>query len=111
MLNLFKKKKDYTVDLIDFSMQHVGTGQIGAYIINYLYKELNFSHIGYRIGKNKWGELRCTLYTEEDRNLIISYFKDRCSGMIEDKVQTFEGIPHDKKILSDGFEEVVPYTK
>lgn len=111
MLNLFKRNKDYTIDLIDFSMHHLGDDKIADYIINYLYKELNFSHIGYRVGKNKYGELRCTFYTEEDYTLIISYFKDRCSGMIEDKIKTFKGIPFSIKTWGDGFEEVVPYTK
>ena len=101
---IFRRKKT-TVDLIDFSIMHIGTGKIGGYIVGFLYKELGFEHIGYRI-ENVEGEVRCFLYTIPDNKKTIHYFNDRCSGMIEEKVKTMEPIPHKWNEWPNGFEEV-----
>ena len=103
-----RKKKAETTDLVNFCMDRIGTGQIGAYILNFLYRELEFRHIGYRIEKLHLQQ-RCILYTLADNDQPIQYFKDRCSGMIEEKVQTMKGIPHSFSEYGTGFEEVIPY--
>lgn len=105
---MFKINKKISVDLIDFSINHIGTGQIGGYIINFLYKEFDFRHIGYRLIETNEGE-RCVLYTLPDNKEVINYFKDRCSGMIEEKVQSIEGIPHKHNKWENGFEEVIKF--
>lgn len=104
---IFKRKSQF-IDLIDFSIRYIGTGEIGGYIINFLYKEMKFSHIGYRIGRNNIGDARCTLVTFNDNNAPIQYFKDRCSGMIEEAVKNAEPIPHEIKRWKNGFKEVMP---
>jgi len=102
---MFNRKKKISVDLINFSIMHTSTGKIGGYIVEFLYKELEFNHIGYRI-ENIDGDARCFLYTTPDNKKAIRYFNDRCSGMIEEKVQTMSNAPHRWDIWSNGFEEI-----
>lgn len=105
MFKLFKKQEKITIDLIDFSKDYIGTGQVGCYIIQFLYDKLKFRHIGYKL-ENRDGEMRFILYTLSGNKAPIIYFKDRCSGMIEEKIQSMEGIPHNHIKWENGFEEV-----
>jgi len=102
---LFRKKNVIKVNVIDFSMQRIGTGQVGAYILHYLYDELKFRHIGYDIFTVD-GEVRCFLFTVPGNKEVINYFKDCCPGMIEEKVSTFEGLAHNHNLWENGFSEV-----
>jgi hypothetical protein len=102
---IFSKNRKITIDLISFSLKYISTGQIGCYIIEFLYKELGFKHIGYQI-ENINGDTRCTLITLKANKVPIQYFKDRCSGMIEEKVKTMKPIPHKFNKWQNGFEEV-----
>lgn len=104
----FKKQKAVKTDVMNFSMQRVGTGQVGAYILRYLYDELEFRHIGYEIA-NVDGEVRCFLFTVPGNKEVIHYFKDRCPGMIEEKVSTFKGVAHDRNKWENGFEEICEF--
>jgi len=107
---IFSKRKKVTIDLISFSIKHISTGQIGGYIIDLLYEELGFKHIGYRI-ENSNGDIRCVLVALKGNNALVQYFKDRCSGMIEEKVKTAKPIPHKFNKWENGFEEVMPDDK
>lgn len=103
---MFQKKKRITEDLIDFSISRISTGQIGGYITNVLYEQFGFKHIGYRI-ENIEGDVRCFLYTVCPANkLLVYYFRDRCSGMIEEDVMKAASIPHSFSRWKNGFEEV-----
>lgn len=102
---IFNRPKRITKDLIDFSIQRIPTGQIGSYIVGFLYKELGFKHIGYRIEKVD-GDIRCVLFTLQGNKAPAQYFKDRCSGMIEEKVETTAPVSHSIKYWPNGFIEV-----
>lgn len=104
---LFNRRKRITVDLIDFSIQRISTGQISSYIVDFLYEELGFKHIGYRV-ENVGGDTRCVLFTLQGNKAPVQYFKDRCSGMIEEKVETTTTTPtsHKVKYWPNGFIEI-----
>lgn len=106
-MKLFGKKK-YPVseDLINFSAQHVGTGQVGAYIKK-LYKEERFTHLGYRVeNSDKYGDLRFVIYTLPGARKIKQYFQDRCPAMVENECRALEGVPHKWNEWPNGFREV-----
>lgn len=103
MINPFKKSK-IRLDLIDISMEKISTGQVASYII-WLYKEYGFRHIGYCIENDRF-----VLYTVLGNNKVNQYFKDRCPGMVEEKIQTFNIDKNSNFTISrwdNGFEEVV----
>ena len=102
-MTLFKKK-DIMVDVIDFSAQHVSTGQIGEYILN-LYEKEGFNHMGYRF-ENVDGNVRFFIYTLPGSTRIIQYFKDRCPAMIEEECRKLEGSAHYFEDYPNGFSEV-----
>lgn len=102
---LFKKKKlPIQIDLINFSNQHVSTGQVGEYILN-LYEKEGFNHLGYRY-ENMNGHGRFVIYTLPENTLPIQYFKDRCPAMIEEECKKLEGCAHYFEQWPNGFEEV-----
>lgn len=106
---MFNRKIKIDVDLIDFSINDIGTGQIGGYIINYLYSQLGFRHIGYRIERTNCHP-RCILYTMNPPDkFIVQYFKDRCSGMIEEKVKSMDGVSHKHEKWNNGLQQVCEY--
>lgn len=103
MFNFLKKMK-VSVDVMDISANHVATGQIGAYI-NKLYKEENFSHIGYRF-ENRGGICRYIINTLPNNRDVIQYFKDRCPAMVENECKELTGEAHKLVKWDNGFIEI-----
>jgi hypothetical protein len=87
---MFISKKNKIVNLIDFSMQDVSTGQVEM-LIKYLCATQGngFKYINIRFGKNTLGDTRCYLTTEKERTRIIQYFKDRNPSQIEELAKSF----------------------
>ena len=109
---LFKKKQKPYIDLIDFSRYNIATGMVSAYIQKVLYEIEGFSEIGYRYENHPKKGARFVLYTHpENGHHVFQYFKDRNSGMIEEKVKTFANnqLPCSWKKWSNGEEYVIPY--
>lgn len=104
LLKLFRKKSSIFVDVIDINAMHVSTGQIGGYIKK-LYKEEEFSHMGYRF-ENRNGLSRFVIYTLPYSKEIIQYFKDRCPAMIEEECKVANNTPHKFIRWDNGFEEI-----
>ena len=102
---LFKKKTKISVDVIEFSGMNVSTGQVGEYIKN-LYEKEKFRHIGYRCETNKDGFLRFVIFTLPNEKAVIQYFKDRCSGMVEEECRKLRGEEHEFTKWQNGFEEI-----
>ncbi len=105
-MKLFRKKYPVSVDLINFSARHVGTGQVGAYIKK-LYEEEGFSHLGYRWSNDKRGH-RFVIYTLPGSNVVEQYFKDRCPAMVENECRSLTGVAHKWNEWENGFKEVDP---
>lgn len=100
-----RRKRPVKEDLIEFSGQNVGTGQVGAYIRK-LMDECIGNHFGYYY-YNRSGMLRFVIYTTHPANEYQKlYFKDRCPALIEEECQKLEGIPHKFVQWPNGFEEV-----
>lgn len=99
------KKKPIKEDLIEFSGQNVGTGQVGAYIHKLLSKCVG-NHFGYYYYKRE-GDLRFVIYTLYPApGYLKLYFKDRCPAMVEEECKSLEGIAHKFVQWPNGFEEV-----
>lgn len=106
LCNIGKPKSNKQI-LVNFSIQNISTGQIGSYIINELYEYEGFRFIGYDVEKEKNGDVRCILYTHSGATgRVVSYFNDRCAGLIEEQVKKQESIAHNFKKWEDGFEYV-----
>lgn len=107
---MFWKKEKICEDLIDFSMRHISTGMINAYILKILYEKEGFSKIGYRYEYTRIGQ-RFILYTYSGCNPHLKqFFKDRCPGMIEEAIRSMdEQMPCSWEKWANGFEFVVPY--
>lgn len=78
------------VNLIDFSIQDVSTGQIDS-MIKYLCEihGNGFRFINIRFGNNSLGDTRCYLTVEKERVRVIQFFKDRNPAQIEELAKTF----------------------
>ena len=100
----FLKKRQVSVDVMDISMKHVATGQMGAYIKK-LYKEEGFFHIGYRF-ENRGGICRYIINTLPNNRDVIQYFKDRCPAMVENECRALVGEAHKLTTWENGFVEV-----
>lgn len=97
-MGLFKKKTKPSGDpeiLIDISSDYVSTGSLGAYILN-LYETRGFMRMGYTFDGD-----RVYIYALNPTEKMVSYFKDRCPGMIEDAVMKFTGVPHSFTMFGD----------
>lgn len=103
-MKLFKRKKEISIDVAEFSGANVSTGQVGYYIKK-LYEEEGFIHIGYRF-ENKNGLMRVILYTIPPAKTISQYFKDRCPAMIEKECKECEPRNFTISRWNNGFEEV-----
>ena len=102
---IFSKTKPIKEDLIEFSGQNVGTGQVGAYI-HELYKQCISKHLGYYY-YNRDGDLRFVIYTiYPASNYTKLYFKDRCPAIVEQECRKLEGMAHKFVQWPNGFEEV-----
>jgi hypothetical protein len=108
----FNKHDKVSQDIANFSMQHIGTGQIGGYILTTLHKKFPNALIGYRWEKQD-GELRGILYTSYPTNCenraVIHYFQDRCNAMIEAEVKKAPSMKHSFVKWGDGLEVVCEY--
>ena len=108
---MFQKREKVYEDLIDFSRHNVSTGMVNAYIIKILYEIEGFSEIGYRVENLPSGQ-RFVLYTYYGAHSNVKqYFRDRCPGMIEEKVRSMkeEQMRCSWQKRPNGFEYVIPY--
>ena len=105
ILKCFKKRAPVKEDLIEFSGQHISTGQVGAYIEK-LYEQCIGNHFGYEY-YNRDGDLRFVIYTVYPASGYQKmYFKDRCPAMIEEECRSLEGVAHKFVEWPNGFKEV-----
>ena len=120
--SLFKKDKNNggikKIYLIDFSNDHISTGQVGGYILM-LREKYGITMLGYEY-KSEYrcstkkpgigGVGRFAIYTWENNTLkTFKYFEDRCPAIVEKECMETKPAPHKFRKWGNDFEEVVPY--
>ena len=105
------RKETGSIDVIKFSEGNIEARQIAAYIKR-LYKEKDFSHIGYHFEEDgrQW-----VIHTRPNQEEVIKYFREQSSESIINSIQKENpksmAANHTIAIYIDNFSEFISYIK
>jgi hypothetical protein len=87
---MFFRKGPKTLNLIDFSMQDVSTGQVSS-MLTWLRDNTGrgFTSVKADYRNNEYGDTRCYLTTDFHDGRVIQWFKDRNPAQVEEFAQYF----------------------
>ncbi|MED2125974.1 hypothetical protein P4V88_02305 [Bacillus thuringiensis] len=87
----FLKKKPKTINLIDFSVQELSSGQVVA-MLKHLESEKSsgFKFVNENYRTNDYGDTRCFLTIDHEDRGVIQWFKDRNQSQVEEFAKSFK---------------------
>lgn len=89
-----------SVNIMEFSSENIEGNQVGTFIMH-LYKNENFSHIGYHKQNERW-----IIHTRLDNKKVIKYFKKSSPEVIRKQCQQTSFEPHCIILYANGYKEV-----